>query len=187
MLSSAGDSNMSLKVLYRSDSEGSRKVFQVVQQNLSKVGIKVTGVPATAADFYTKYLEVPTVAKRGVWDLAIAGWGADWYGNAALSFFGPLFSGPPSFPPNGSNFGFYNNPKTTQLINQASSAQSESQAAALWEKADMQVMKDAAFFPITAPQQANYHASQVHNAVYVPAIQNFDPTNVWIDKAKQGG
>jgi peptide/nickel transport system substrate-binding protein len=187
MLKSSGLSNMTLKVLYRSDSEGSRKLFQVIQQNLGNVGIKVSGVPSTASDFYTKYLEVPTVAKRGVWDLAIAGWGADWYGNAALSFFGPLFSGPPSFPPNGSNFGFYNNPATDKLIQQASTAASESQSSALWEKADMQVMKDAAFFPITAPQQANYHATQVHNAVYVPAIQNFDPTNVWLSKDKQGG
>ena len=187
MLKSAGLSGKTLKVLYRSDSEGSRKLYQVIQQNLGNIGIKVTGVPSTASDFYTKYLEVPTVAKRGVWDLAIAGWGADWYGNAALSFFGPLFSGASSFPPNGSNFGFYNDPKTNQLIQQASTATSTSQSSALWEKADMQVMKDAAFFPITAPQQANYHASQVHNAVYVPAIQNFDPTNVWLSKDKQGG
>ncbi len=25
-----------------------------------------------------------------------------------------------------------------------------------------------------------YHASYVHNAVYVPALQEFDPTNVWL-------
>jgi hypothetical protein len=27
----------------------------------------------------------------------------------------------------------------------------------------------------------------VHNAVHMPAFQQFDATNVWIDKAKQGG
>jgi peptide/nickel transport system substrate-binding protein len=48
-------------------------------------------------------------------------------------------------------------------------------------------MSDAAFFPITSPLNANYHADQVHNAIYIPAIQNFDPTNVWLDKDKQGG
>ena len=48
-------------------------------------------------------------------------------------------------------------------------------------------MKDAAFFPITQPNQPNYHASQVHNTIYVPAIQNFDPTNVWLSADKQGG
>ncbi len=34
-----------------------------------KVGIKLTGVGVPDADFYTKYLEVPSVAKRGVWDI----------------------------------------------------------------------------------------------------------------------
>ena len=48
-------------------------------------------------------------------------------------------------------------------------------------------MEDAVIFPITNPQQPNYHASQVHNTIYVPSMQQFDPTNVWIDKDKQGG
>ena len=48
-------------------------------------------------------------------------------------------------------------------------------------------MKDAAFFPITEPLQANYHAKQVHNAIYLPTIQNFDPTNVWLTADQQGG
>ena len=59
------------------------------------------------------------MANGGVWDLALANWFPDWYGNAALSFFGPLFSGSPAYPPAGSNFGFYNDPKTNQLIQQA--------------------------------------------------------------------
>ena len=36
-------------------------------------------------------------------------------------------------------------------------------------------MKDAPIYPITQPLQPQYHASYVHNAVYVPAIQQFDP------------
>ena len=84
---------LTLKFLYRNASEGSRKSFETVQQDLSKVGIKVVGVPSPDADFYTKYLQVPSAAKGGVWDLSLAGWGADWYGDAALSFFAPLFSG----------------------------------------------------------------------------------------------
>ena len=41
-------------------------------------------------------------------------------------------------------------------------------------------MKDAPFYPITQPLQPLYHASYVHNAIYVPALQGFDPTNVWL-------
>jgi peptide/nickel transport system substrate-binding protein len=188
MLSDAGFPNgLTLKMLYRNASQGSSKTFQTAQQDLSKAGITVQGVPSPNADFYTKYLQVPSVAKRGVWDLAVAGWGADWYGNAALSFFNPLFSGEPSFPPVGSNFGLYDNPGTNALIQQAAEAPTEEGAAALWAKADRKVMEDAVFFPITNPKQANYHASQVQNAVYVPSMQNYDPTNVWLTADKQGG
>ncbi len=188
LLSEAGYPNgLTLKFLYRNASEGSTKTFQTIQQDLSKVGIKVEGVPSPNSDFYTKYLEVPSVAKRGVWDLSLAGWGADWYGNAALSFFGPLFNGTSAFPPAGSNFGFYQNDTTDKLITQAAEASGTDATAKLWAQADRQVMGDAAFFPITQPNQANYHASQVHGAVYVPAIQNFDPTNVWLSSGMQGG
>jgi peptide/nickel transport system substrate-binding protein len=188
LLKQAGyPSGLTVKFLYRNASEGSRKAFQTVQQDLSKVGIKVKGVPSPDSDFYTKYLEVPSAARSGVWDLSLAGWGADWYGNGALTFFAPLFSGQPSYPPTGSNFGFYTSPKTNALITQATRATSEDTAAAVWAKADRQVMQDAAFFPITNPVQANYHATQVHNAIYVPAIQNFDPANVWLASGMQGG
>jgi len=188
MLSAAGfPKGLTLKFLYRNSAEGSTKAFQTIQQDLSNVGVTVVGVPTPSADFYTKYLEVPTVAQRGVWDVSLAGWNADWYGNAALSYFNPLFSGTASFPPSGSNFGLYNSAAANKAINAAVNATTTAQAKVLWAAADRQVMADAAIFPITNVQQANYHATQVHNAVYIPSIQNFDPTNVWIEKDKQGG
>jgi peptide/nickel transport system substrate-binding protein len=178
---------ITVKMLYRSESEGGRKVFATLQQNLQEVGIKLVGVAVPNADFYTKYVQVPAVAKRGVWDIALASWGPDWYGNAALSYFGPLFSGAPSFPPVGSNFGFYNSKATNRLVQLASSATTPEAAAQLWAMADRQVMKEAPFYPITNPLQPNYHASQVRNAVYIPALQNFDPTNVWLEPGRRGG
>jgi peptide/nickel transport system substrate-binding protein len=187
-LAAAGFKNgLTLKFLYRPASEGSRNSFQVVQSDLKKIGVTVKGVGVPDADFYTKYLQVPTVAHGGTWDLSLAGWGADWYGNSALSFFNPLYLAPSAYPPVGSNFGFYNSPAANTAIKAAASAQTETEAKALWHAADMQVMKDAAFFPITNPQQALYHAAQVHNTIYIPAMQGFDYTNVWIDKNKQGG
>jgi len=182
MLAQAGFPNgMTVKVLYRNASEGSTKAFATLQQDLKAAGITVTGVPSPNADFYTRYLQVPSVAKRGVWDLAIAGWGADWYGNGALSYFNPLYSGKAAFPPVGSNFGFYDSSATNDLIAKAVAATSEEEAAGLWHQADQQVMKDAPIFPITNPKQPNYRAEQVKNAVYLQALQNFDPANVWLD------
>jgi peptide/nickel transport system substrate-binding protein len=181
MLSAAGLTNgMSVTLLYRPANSISSAIAQAAQSDLAKAGVKVKLLSVPSADFYTKYLEVPSVAHRGVWDLAVAGWGPDWYGDAALSFFGPLYAGPSAYPPVGSNFGFYNNPSVTALIGQASTSASASSAATIWAQADQKVMQDAPFYPITEPLQPLYHASYVHNAVYVPAIQQFDPTNVWL-------
>ena len=172
--------HLHLVVLYQSAFDFEVKMFETLQSDLAQAGVSVTGLGVPSADFYAKYLEVPSVAKGGVWDLALAQWFPDWYGNAALSFFNPLFSGANAFPPSGSNFGFYNNPTANQLIQQASVATSATQAESLWAQADQQVMSDAAIFPITSPTQPVYHAARVHNAVFVPNLLQFDPTNVWL-------
>jgi peptide/nickel transport system substrate-binding protein len=181
LLASAGYPNgLSITLIYTPASSIRSAVAQAAQSDLAKIGVKVKLLGVPTADILTKYLEVPSVAKRGVWDLGLVGWAPDWYGDAALSFFGPLFSGPPSYPPAGSNYGFYNSPSVTALIGQAATSASASSAATIWAQADQKVMQDAPFYPIAQDLQPLYHASYVHNAVYVPAIQNFDPTNVWL-------
>ena len=175
--------HLTLKVLYQNALDYEVKMFQTLQSDLGQIGIRVVGVEALSSDFYTKYLEVPSVAHSGTWDLALANWFPDWYGNGALSFFEPLFSGQPSYPPDGSNFGFYNDPTTNSIIQRAATAPTEAQASALWAQADAQVMADAAVFPITSPTSPNFRASQVHNAVYVPQLYQFDPTNVWLSSS----
>jgi peptide/nickel transport system substrate-binding protein len=181
MLAAAGYPNgLTLTALYRPSSTIASKMVQTLQADLSKVGVKIKLLTATPADYYVKYLIVPTVAKRGVWDITLAGWGPDWFGDSATSFFNPLFSGPPSYPPVGSNFGLYNDPAVNSLIQQGASAASASAAATIWAQADQAVMKDAPIYPITDPQNYTYHASYVHNAVYIPSYQHDDPTNVWL-------
>ena len=187
MLAAAGEAHLHLKILYQSSLGFEVSMFQTLQSDLAKAGITVTGVATPSADFYTKYLEVPAQAKGGVWDLALAQWLPDWYGNAALSFFGPLFDGATAFPPAGSNFGFYEDPALDSLFTQASHATSADAAASLWGQADKIVMQDAAIFPITSPTQPVYHANQVHNAVFISNLFQFDPTNVWLTPSANGG
>jgi len=186
MLQSAGVGNMKLKFLYRPSSPTSVKVFQTLQNDLKPAGITLTGVQSPDADFYTKYLQNPPAAKRGAWDLSLAGWGPDWYGNAGLSFFGPLFDGR-VLPPTSSNFGLFNDPAVNSLIDQAKTAKTDDDANSLWAQADKKVMQDAAFYPITDPNEAEFHGDQVHNFVYMPAFQVADYTNVWLDPSKNGG
>jgi len=186
MLQAAGASNMKLVFLFRPESSTSQKMFQTIQNDLKAVGITVTGRGVPNADFYTKYLFDPSKARKGVWDLSLAGWGPDWYGNAALSFFGPLFDGR-VLPPNSSNFGLFKSDKVNSLIDQATKAQDQDEALGLWGQADRAVMEEAAFYPIADPNEGLLHATQVHNDIYMPEFQTFDFANVWLDPAKNGG
>jgi peptide/nickel transport system substrate-binding protein len=114
-----------------------------------------------------------------VWDLALSGWGPDWYGDAAASFFSPLLDGR-VLPPSSSDFGLFNDPTLNSLIDKALAATTTAAAAPIWHAADVEAMTQAAFFPITDPNWATLHGTQVHNAIDVPAIQQIDPTNVWL-------
>jgi peptide/nickel transport system substrate-binding protein len=182
MLAAAGVSHLTLKFLYRPASTSSAKIFQTLQNDLGQAGITLQGVGVPNADFYTKYLEVPSQAKTGVWDLSLAGWSPDWYGDAAKSFFEPLFDGR-ILPPTSSDFGLYNSTATNNLIDKALGATSTSAAASLWHQADQQVMADAAIYPITDGNLGILRGSQVHNAIYVPLLEQIDPTNVWLSNS----
>ena len=175
-----------MTLLYRpSSSISSRRSRRRRSPTWPKIGVKAKLLGVPSADFYTKYLQVPSVAKRGVWDLARRGLGAGLVRRRRAVLLRPVFSGQSPEPPVGTNYGFYNNPSVTALIDQAATSASASSASTVWAQADQKVMQDAPFYPITEPLQPLYHASYVHNAVYVPAIQQFDPTNVWFELARQ--
>ena len=161
LLKAAGFPNgLTLKFLYRPAAIASVKVFQTMQADRAPVTIKLVGVGVPNADFYAKYLLVgKPVASTGSWDVSLAGWGPDWYGDAAASFFEPLFYGAPSYPPVGSDFGLYNDAKVNRLISKAAATGSASAAAAPWAQADQQVMKDAPFYPIRQQLESDYYAS----------------------------
>lgn len=191
MLASAGftpSHKLTLKYLYRADSQGGTKLFENVQSQLDALGsVNVVGVPTNQSDFYGKYLYAtasPTPASKGVWDFTGAGWSPDWYGNGAVTWFNPLFSSPGGFPANGgSNFGYFSDPTVNSLIKQALAQPTEAQADTYWAKADQAVMSAAAIYPITATVEFAVHASYVHNAVYIPIMQQFDAANVWLSAA----
>jgi peptide/nickel transport system substrate-binding protein len=181
MLKAAGYANgLTLTVLYNAQSTIEPKVYQSMQAELGAIGVHLKALAVPPADLYVKYAEVPATAKNGTWDIAMTGWGPDWYGDAAASFFEPIYEGTNSFPPDGSNFSYWNDPAINALIAKAASQSSPVAAGKLWAQIDEDVMQQAPTYQITQSMQPLYHSSFVHNAVYVPAIQQFDPTNVWL-------
>jgi peptide/nickel transport system substrate-binding protein len=150
-----------------------------MQAQLTAIGVKVVGVTATNSDFYAKDLTPGNAAKNSQWDLAEAGWGPDWYPTGDKSMFLPILDGR-NLPPNSSNFGFFNDPKATQLYQAALTASSDSQATSLWHQADMEVMQQAALYPVSTPNRGMLQNNLVHNCVFIGIMQNCDAANVWL-------
>ncbi len=185
LMSEAGVSKPTLKVLYRNESNGSTKTFETLQEDLGKVGIKVKGVPASNADFYTKYLQDPDEGPCRVPSTSRSPDG-DRTGTAT-----------PRCPTSrrcstvrrrsrrtGPTSGCTTTRRPAQLIDQAAHGSGRRVGRAVG-RGRQAVMEDAAFYPITSPKTANYHAKHLHNAVPMDAFQNYDPANVWIEKAYQ--
>lgn len=179
LLAKAGYPNgVAIKMLYATTDPAPR-VAQSLQASLDKAGFKVTLVPTTGADFYGKYMLVPSTAKKGVWDVAAPGWIPDWFGNNGRSVIQPLFTNPL---PGSSDFGGYDSPVTDKLVQQALTATSVAGAQSAWEKANAQIMTDAAAVPLEFQKYTAYHSSRVQGCVFWFFDINCDPTNVWLSK-----
>jgi peptide/nickel transport system substrate-binding protein len=67
-------------------------------------------------------------------------------------------------------------------MSQALAAPDEKSASNLWHQADMEAMSQAALFPISDPNAGTVQGTQVHNCIYIGAIQNCNMANIWLTK-----
>jgi peptide/nickel transport system substrate-binding protein len=176
LLAQAGKTGTTLKLLY-STTDPEPRIAQSLQSSLDAAGFHVQLVPATQSDFYGKYLEAPATAKRGVWDLAAAGWIPDWFGNNGRSTIVPLLTQPGLA---SNDFGGYTSPKVESYINAALSAPDAATAAQNWQKADATAMQDVANIPINVQKWPIFHSARVHGCNFFWFGLNCDPTNVWL-------
>jgi ABC-type transport system substrate-binding protein len=179
MLAAAGyPDGFTIKDVYR-NAGNHPAVAQDIQADLKACGITDQLVPVNQGDYYGKYLNSPSAAKRGVWDISEPGWVPDWYGNNGRAIIEPLFDGR-NYGPNSVDYGDYNNPAVNTLIDKALAAPDQNTAATYWHQADVQIMKDAAIVPLQTQKTALYRSSRVHNAIFLPFSQAYDVTQVWL-------
>jgi peptide/nickel transport system substrate-binding protein len=177
MLAAAGFPNgLTLTDAYR-NAGNHPAVFQSVQADLKACGITVKGSPQQQGNYYA-WLSDPANAKAGKWNISEPGWVPDWFGNNGRAIVQPLFASPCVNPT--SNFGCYANTTTSDLVNKALTATSQSVAATDWHQADVQVMKDAVIVPFTNQNTPAYKSTRVKNAIWNWTFQLYDPTQVWL-------
>jgi peptide/nickel transport system substrate-binding protein len=179
LLAKAGYPNgLTLTDVYRTSGKHP-DVYQSVQADFAKCGVKVVGKPAAASDYYGKYLSDPDAAKSGVWDISEPGWVPDWYGNNGRAIVEPLFDGR-TYGPGSTDWGDYDNAKVNADIDKALSTTDQSAAAAALHDADVQIMKDAALIPFQTQSTPLMRSERLHNAIFWPLSDEYDYTNVWL-------
>ncbi|HET7531044.1 MAG TPA: ABC transporter substrate-binding protein [Mycobacteriales bacterium] len=176
LLSRSGVHRLVLWGYFPFSSPTAQRIFRAARSQLAAVGIRLRA-RVSELDFYGNELRRPQSTRRGYWDIALVGWFPDWQGNAAESFFRPLFDGR-VLPPTSSDFGLYDDPEVDRLIDEAGRADLAS-AAQLWRQADQLVMRDAAMYPIAQQNLAMWCGHRVRHCVDVPALDGVDLTNVW--------
>jgi peptide/nickel transport system substrate-binding protein len=182
MLAAAGYPNgLTLTDVYRTSGKHP-DVYQSVQADFAKCGVKVVGKPSAASDYYGKYLSDPSAARKGVWDVSEPGWVPDWYGNNGRAIIEPLFDGR-TYGPGSTDWGDYDNAQVNADIDKALAATDESTAAAALHAADVQIMKDAPLVPFQTQSTPLMRSTRVHNAVFWPFSSQYDYTNVWLSPA----
>ena len=180
LLAKAGYPNgLDLTFLYRNRGKAPQ-LAATMQAELAKSGIRLKLKQVAPADFYTQFLQKPSVTKAGAWDLALPGWSPDWSGNAARSFFVPLLDGR-NCGEGSTNYNCYNNPEVNKLIDQALAEPDVDKAADLWAQADELTMKDAPWVPISVGKSARYHSKRVKGHTIFLFTDNGDITNVWLE------
>ena len=179
MLAEAGYPNgLTLKLLYQNRGFWP-DVAQTVQASLAKAGVTAELVPATGSDFYARYLKNPESAARGVWDVALATWVPDWYGNNGRSVVAALFDGR-RIGKNSVNYSSYQSADVDAAIDRALAASGEEEALAAWREAATRVMEDAAIVPLTESKTAVYVAGRVRGCAVFQLSMACDPTAVWL-------
>jgi peptide/nickel transport system substrate-binding protein len=179
LLAKAGyASGVKLTLMY-DDADPDPQIAQVIQSSLAKAGITVTLRQVPQSSLYGNYLVTPSQAKQGAWDLALADWGPDWFGNNGRTTVQPLLEGS-TYGPGSSDYGDYNSSAENGFVNEALAASSSAKSDRAWSAADRQAMKDAAIVPIDVHKHAVYHSSAVHGWFIDPYSRVGDVTDVWL-------
>ena len=177
---------LSLKLVYP-QSGTYALIAQTIQASLQRMDIDLQITSYTSGDYYGRLLNNSENARRGVWDLALAGWYPDWNGaNNGRSVIQPLFDGR-TFGTASMDYGGYNNREVNVAIDRAMAAPRSEDAEKFWAEAAGRVMKDVAIIPLYETKMVRYHSARIRNCLLNMWSLNCDTTGLWLKDAGADG
>jgi peptide/nickel transport system substrate-binding protein len=132
-------------ISYRNERPKEKATAEAFQQQLAKVGIKVTVKGFPKKDYFSTYAgNPPYVAKNGL-GLVVNGWGADW--NDGFGFLSQITDSRVIRDTGGSSNTSVRIPEVDKLLDQAQGELDTAKREADWAVIDQKVMEQAVIYP----------------------------------------
>ncbi len=172
-----------LRLVYRNAGDHPA-IARALATALGEAGIELTLAPVDAGTFYDGLLSNRAATRAGRWDLALAGWGPDWFGAAGRSMLGPLVDGR-RCGADSVNYACFSDNAVNRALDAALAAPSAAAAGPLWRAVDTLVTSRMPLVPLRTRAVAVYRSARVQGPGAVPFLLAYDPTNMWL--ADPGG
>jgi peptide/nickel transport system substrate-binding protein len=147
----------------------SQKAAAALKAGWEKAGFAVTLDELT--DTYYDVIQNPANAAKH--DVVWGGWGADW--PSASTVIPPLFDGRVQLNPasTGNDYGYYNSPGLSKMIDSAYAETNLDKQAALWGDQDEFLAKDVAYIPLQNQKFFLAWGSGIKGWVDNPSVSNY--------------
>ncbi|MEO6525847.1 MAG: ABC transporter substrate-binding protein [Gemmatimonadaceae bacterium] len=158
-------------------------IAQLIQASLARAGLAVTLQPVMNGEYYGRLLPDILNARRGEWDLAMAGWYPDWFGETnGRSVFSALFDGR-SIGVNSANYGGFQSAAVDSAMDRASEAPTTELARAAWSKVARLLSDEVADVPLIELKTPFSKSRRVRGCTWLPSGINCDLNNLWLSDA----
>lgn len=156
---------------------------EAVRDSLAKAGIRTEVVPMPPDDYWRMLWDAGR-ARAGEWQLLLASWQPDWFGENARSFLAPLFDGSSFSEQSGTygfNYGGYYNAEVSALIARGTGTSDRTKAHAYFREAAEQIMRDVAVVPIAYMDGFIFGSARLRGVAGYPVVHANIP-ELWIEE-----
>jgi peptide/nickel transport system substrate-binding protein len=132
-------------ISYRTERPKEKATAEAFQQQLAKIGIKLTPKGFPRKDYFSTYAGNPPYVVKNNLGLVINGWGADW--NDGFGFLSQITDSRVIRETGGSSNTSVRIPEVDKLLDQGSVELDKTKREAIWGEIDKKVMEQAVIYP----------------------------------------
>ncbi len=174
-LAACGQPNgFSTNISYRAERPKEKATAEAFQQQLAKIGIKVTPRPFPKKDYFSTYAGNPPYVKKNNLGLVINGWGADW--NDGFGFLSQITDSRVIRETGGSSNTSVRIPEVDKMLDQAVGELDLNKRNSDWGAIDKRVMEEAVIYPGVYAKSLLLRGKNLTNIFVNPQFGMYDYT-----------